>query len=328
MARPLKQGLDYFPLDVTLDDSVALIEATHGLIGFGVLIKMYQKIYSEGYYYDWTEKEQLLFSRRIHLPVNDVKNVINDCIKWGLFNQKLFEKYQILTSKGIQERYLSATNKRKSVEMRVEYILININDYNNLTVKGLMSDEMELMEEETTQSKVKESKVKKSKEYYHHQKDDDSDSPADASPSSDNSEAIITNQGESVSIFSFVEDQFARPLKKAECALLEFFLQEYPKELIQEAVSRAVLNQATNIKYVQSILVSWSNKGIKTLSEVHEEDKRFQKAKKSKLKKFNPKGKDAKLCASKTSRASPDSDKIPDYYKIYAQRDKQRNTGG
>jgi hypothetical protein len=58
MARPKKQGLEYFPLDVTMDDKVQLIEAKHGIIGFGILIKMYQKIYSEGYYYSWEEEQQ------------------------------------------------------------------------------------------------------------------------------------------------------------------------------------------------------------------------------------------------------------------------------
>ena len=34
------------------------------------------------------------------------------------------------------------------------------------------------------------------------------------------------------------------------------------------------------------------------------------------------------VVASKSSRASPDTDKIPDYYKIYAERDKKSSTGG
>ncbi|MCY9140555.1 DUF4373 domain-containing protein [Peribacillus frigoritolerans] len=65
MARPKKEGLDYFPLDVDMDqdDKIALIEAKHGVIGFGVTLKLLMKIYKEGYFYRWTEREQLLFSR-------------------------------------------------------------------------------------------------------------------------------------------------------------------------------------------------------------------------------------------------------------------------
>ena len=50
MARPQKEGLEYFPLDVSMDDNVELIEAEHGVAGFAILIKMYQKIYSESYW--------------------------------------------------------------------------------------------------------------------------------------------------------------------------------------------------------------------------------------------------------------------------------------
>ena len=42
MARPIKSGLDYFPLDVDIDqdDKVAIIEAEHGMLGFGIVIKL------------------------------------------------------------------------------------------------------------------------------------------------------------------------------------------------------------------------------------------------------------------------------------------------
>ena len=43
MARPQKEGLDYFPFDVDMDqdDKVALIEAKHGITGFGVVVKLF-----------------------------------------------------------------------------------------------------------------------------------------------------------------------------------------------------------------------------------------------------------------------------------------------
>ena len=45
MARPVKEGLEYFPLDCDIDqdDKVALIEAQHGIKGFGVVIKLLMK---------------------------------------------------------------------------------------------------------------------------------------------------------------------------------------------------------------------------------------------------------------------------------------------
>src|SRR5690554_2006989 len=97
--RPIKEGLDYFPVNVDMDqdDKIQLVEAKHGIIAFAIIIRLLMKIYKEGYYYPWSEKEQLLFSRRVNVDINDVNDIINDCLKWGLFDQEIYDRYQILT---------------------------------------------------------------------------------------------------------------------------------------------------------------------------------------------------------------------------------------
>ena len=47
MARHFKKGLDYFPLDLNLDDEVELLEAKYGLAGFALWVKLLMKIYSK-----------------------------------------------------------------------------------------------------------------------------------------------------------------------------------------------------------------------------------------------------------------------------------------
>ena len=111
MARPNKEGLDYFPLDVDVDDKIELLEAAHGITGFGVLLKLYQQIYKSGYYFKPTEERLLLFKKRINVDINTINNVINDCLRWGLFDKYLLDSFGILTSKGIQKRYIEATKK-------------------------------------------------------------------------------------------------------------------------------------------------------------------------------------------------------------------------
>lgn len=159
MARPIKEGLDYFPLDVDIDqdDKIALIEASHGLEGFGIVIKLLMKIYDNSYFYKWGEKEQLLFSRRVNVNINKVNEVINDCIKWELFSSILFEQYKVLTSKGIQKRYLEAAARRKEVKFYSEYMLLNgseVKEYKNLVTVNINS----VNDNISTQSKGKESK--------------------------------------------------------------------------------------------------------------------------------------------------------------------------
>ena len=158
MARPQKSGLDYFALDVKMDDAVNIIEAEHGLVGFAIIIKLFQRIYNEGYYYKWTEKEQILFSSRVSIDRNLVTTIVEDCIKWGIFNQELYEKHTILTSRRIQNHYLTATYKRVNVEMVKEYLLIDVSDRKNINVIRVSDDRNPSTTKDTddksTQSKV------------------------------------------------------------------------------------------------------------------------------------------------------------------------------
>ena len=74
------------------------------------------------------------------------------------------------------------------------------------------------------------------------------------------------------------EEEFGRPLTEIECSnIIEWHEGcEFPQELIQEALKRAVLNQTPNWRYINSILREWNKKNLKTLQEVFEDDARFQ----------------------------------------------------
>ena len=160
MARPLKIGLDYFPLDVRFDDEIELLEAEEGLTGFAILIKIWQKIYSNGYYIDWNDDSILLFCKNINSEKTKVISVVNTCLRRNLFNKKLFDKYKILTSCGIQKRFITASSqsKRKTISIIQEYMLVNSE------FTELITELTSLNHEESAQKKVKESKEEESKE--------------------------------------------------------------------------------------------------------------------------------------------------------------------
>lgn len=172
MARPLKQGLDYFSLDVDIDqdDKVQLVEALHGIQGFGILIKLLMRIYREGYYYKWTEMEQILFSKRVNVDIKPINEVVNDCIKYGIFDNNLFEHHQILTSKGIQKRYFEASSRRKNIDLIDEFLLINVKNDVNANKNGVNvnnnSSSSGVNVIKSTERKGKESKGKESKELF------------------------------------------------------------------------------------------------------------------------------------------------------------------
>lgn len=133
MARPIKNGLDYFPVDVDFenDDKIQLIEVLHGNEGSMIFFKLLSRVYKNGYFYKWTEKEQLLFSKRVNVDINKVNAIINDTIKYELFNSDLFETYNILTSERIQRTYIEATGRRKNIKMNADFLLIDINEHKN-----------------------------------------------------------------------------------------------------------------------------------------------------------------------------------------------------
>ena len=130
MVRPRKEGLDYFPLDVDIaaDEKVEYIEAKFGLVGFATIIHLLIAVYRNGYYINWGELEVYVTSKRINLEVNTLQSIVSQLVNIGFFDKEMFEKYSILTSKGIQTRYVQACRYRDKVSMVKEYCLLNPED--------------------------------------------------------------------------------------------------------------------------------------------------------------------------------------------------------
>ncbi len=133
------EGVNYFPLDVHLEDKVNLIEAEFGLVGFAVVIKLYQKIYgTNGYYTPWNNEVGLLLASKINLDIKRLNRIIEKCIERDIFSKDMYDKFSILTSKGIQKRFFTITKRRKESDINWDYILLNSNDIIKLNLKKLM----------------------------------------------------------------------------------------------------------------------------------------------------------------------------------------------
>ena len=154
MARPIKEGLDYFPLDCHMNDAMKLIQAEFGLVGYAVVIKLWQKIYSDkGYYTKWGRDVALLFAQDNSVGGNVVQEVVRICLQRGIFDQAMFKEHGILTSDGIQKRFAEGTARRTSVKIDRRYLLI-------VAPKNwVFVDNNSINVDNNTQRKVKESKV-------------------------------------------------------------------------------------------------------------------------------------------------------------------------
>lgn len=268
MARPIKEGLDYFPIDVDMDydDKVQVIEGLHGSAGFATIIKVLMKIYSNGYFYQYGEQEQILLAKRIGIDVNTLNNVISDCVKYGLFHEKLFNEFQLLTSRGIQIRYFNAVGKRKKGHVFKEYLLIPQSEMleycPNMILKTVIQDktvqgdgvihgktiqDKGVIQEFSTQSKVKDSKGNKSKV------------------------EEIKNAANNAHLFYQENFGIANPTV---IQTIEHWINDLNEEMVIEAMRRAAVDQKS-FRYAEGIMKKWLNKNITTMQQVQADDVAF-----------------------------------------------------
>ena len=160
MARPIKQGIDYFPLDVDFDDKIEMYLIEKEAVGLAVLITTWQLIYkNEGYYINNGKNLFLLIKKRISVDVDVIEDCINSCLENGIFDKELHEKFGILTSKAIQIRFFDVINKKKKVLYDTNFLLIEVSDDKNLINVGINAVNSEKTDGNVL-NKIKENKIK------------------------------------------------------------------------------------------------------------------------------------------------------------------------
>ena len=181
MSRPKKDGVEYFSVDVDFfeDDKIKLLRAEFGAKGVYILMYLLCQIYKNGYYISWNDDKCLLVSDGAGCGCTPgfVQEFINGCFKRSFFDKGVFEMFGILTSRGIQRRFLYAVMTRPEIRVIQEYFLLD-DEFEELPkgiqqkiiFKSVNSKETPVNLKETPvnlknmpQSKVKESKVKESK---------------------------------------------------------------------------------------------------------------------------------------------------------------------
>lgn len=177
-----QEGIDYFPLDTGFlrDKKVLLIKGKYGAKSILILIYILSRIYEEnGYYIKWDEDDSLLSADAMGCGISPelTTQVVNECVVRSMFNEQLYNKFGILTSHGIQWRFVRAAKKRENIEFFKEYFLLDMSNIKDIP-KGILKKVTFLSAEAPgentkvsgrgqkvsgkTQSKVKESKVKES----------------------------------------------------------------------------------------------------------------------------------------------------------------------
>ena len=131
MGRPTKQGIDYFPLDVGFftDLKIRKISRACGSQSSSILICLLCNIYrNNGYYIVWDKDMPFVIADEVGVSEGAVNEVVIKAVQVGFFNEELFHKFNILTSNGIQKRYILATYQRKERTLNEEYLVFHTNN--------------------------------------------------------------------------------------------------------------------------------------------------------------------------------------------------------
>ena len=116
MARPIKEGLMYFPFDVDFfnNKKIKSVKARYGGDGIMLYIYLLTEIYrNKGYYLVWDEDSEYNLMDDLHLKKDFIGNVLDFLIDRALIIKIIADNIVYLTSVGVQERYQEAIKCRK-----------------------------------------------------------------------------------------------------------------------------------------------------------------------------------------------------------------------
>ena len=128
--RPPKQGIDFAGWDVNIFDDDRKIDKlleSRGAEGFVIYFFLCQRAYgSHGYFYPWSYDDAPTTAKKIGGAVGSesVINTVNLCFHIGLFDKNLYDRHEIITSRGIQKRFCQAIKKRPIKIAISEYWLL------------------------------------------------------------------------------------------------------------------------------------------------------------------------------------------------------------
>ena len=264
MARPPKQGIDYFPVDVDLDqdNKVILVLAKYGYIAYAILVRLLADIYKQGYFILWTSRQQYLFSRRVNVDIMTVKTIVIEYINEGFFDKNLWEKFNILTSHGIQTRYFQAVDRRRGVQIYKDFLLVDLPEKPNFTIMPVIADNNEVIAD-------KEPAIipqKKRKENIYggggiraRAREGDPEQEEPKAPglvqrsSGDPFSAVITAYSNNIHpITGEIEGQ-----------KLQDLFDHYGAKWLNAAIEEAVELNGRSLRYIETILRTWETKGFR-----------------------------------------------------------------
>lgn len=258
MARPTKQGIDYYSLDVNFlrDIKVRKIRKACGPQSIEILLCLLGNIYRDnGYYIGWDEDSVFLVADEVGAKEGLVEEVVAKAVQSDFFDKRQFDQHQILTSRGIQKRFFEATAKRKAVEVNKLYLVNDDNNPSSSEVndgKNPASSVVNGVSNE--QSKVKESKLNQSN--------------TSSNAREQSSEGPLTSFSAWASVWKFPNAFQQQDLQE--------MIDHHGDELVTAAIKIAAQKDVKNgavINFIEAVLQAWETAGVKSLDDARAYEK-------------------------------------------------------
>ncbi|WP_303220386.1 Lin1244/Lin1753 domain-containing protein [Enterococcus asini] len=246
MARPNKEGLDYFPLDIDIfeDEKIEAIAGEFGIKGELAVIKLLCAVYKKGYFIVWNDLTKATLLKRLPGVSKDLLDqIVARLVAWEFFNEDLFNSAKVLTSENIQAVYFEAIKRRKSPKPTKYVISADINPQGT----GVNDDI-------NPQSKVKESKLNQS-----------------------NNSGNAREQSSDGPLTSFAAWQsvwkFPNTFQQQD---LQGLIDQYSDDLVTAAIKIAARKDVKNgaaINFLESVLTEWDLAEVKSLDDARTYEK-------------------------------------------------------
>ena len=243
MARPQKEGLEYFSLDVDFfsDRKIKILKGRFGADGITYYLYLLCEIYKgHGYYLKVDEDFDYITSSELGMSPEKIGQMRKFLLERSLFDNKLFQSDTILTSTSIQRRFQLAVKSRASKNP----IVVNPKFW--------------LLSKEETQSFIKMHPI-----FDNSEKNPSYSENYDTKKSKENVVVVVTRAREEM-VRCF--EQNMAPTTIAVEREIGAYLEEkqVSSELMRAVIEYSALSGAKSWRYVQTVLDNCLREGITT----------------------------------------------------------------
>lgn len=270
MARPIKEGLDYFPLDVDFfrDRKIRSIKVRYGMDGIALYLYILCLVYEDKGYYT---KIDVDFYEQVEddlgISENSARQIMNYFCERSLLDGTLFTTVKILTSVKIQKTFQAAKRSAKrSIKVIPDYWLLKTDE----TLGFIKFAQMEVFSAnngsfseknpcKSEKNPLKKSKEKKSKVNEIKEKE------AFGVCSCENLKKVLSKLEDSG---IFVSSNISEAVQS--------WLTDTDIDIVFYAIEQADRRAKRSWQYIEAILNNLKKSGIKTMAQVTERDEQFK----------------------------------------------------